>query len=115
MEVGFVDQCVESDAEPIEKIVDVVVEIHNLVDARIEICFHDQLIMFDMEIAEYLVMDNQFVEGDDLYVADMHISSVGSLVAGMVEDLDDTIDLCVPTMDLLVDFMFEDIVVASCD
>ena len=45
----------------------------------------------------------------------MHIASVDLLVADVVEDLYDTIDVCVPDVDLLVDFMFEDIVVASCD
>ena len=33
----------------------------------------------------------------------------------MVEDLHDTKDLCDPNVDLLVDFMFDDIVVAGCD
>ena len=70
MEVGFVDQCMESNANHIEKLVVVVVEIPNLVDARIEIGFHDQLVMYDMEIAKHLVVDNHVVEGDDTYVSD---------------------------------------------
>ena len=70
MEVGFVDQCVDSNVEPIEKLA---------------------------------------------YVADMDVDSVDSLVVDVVEDLHDTIDLCVLDVDLLVDFMFEDIVVAGCD
>ena len=55
MEVGSVDQCVESDVEPIEQLVDVVEKLPNLVD---EIGFHDQLVKSDMEIVEHLVMDN---------------------------------------------------------
>lgn len=35
MEVGFVDQCVEADAEPAEKLVDVSMELPNLVDVVI--------------------------------------------------------------------------------
>ena len=58
MEVGFVDQCVESNMEPIEKLVVVVAEIPNLFDARIEIGFHDQLVMYNLEITKHLVMDN---------------------------------------------------------
>lgn len=58
MEVGFVDQCVEFDAEPAEKLVVVAEELPNLIDARIEIGFHAQLVMSNMEIAEHLVMDN---------------------------------------------------------
>ena len=41
MEVGLVDQCVESNAEPVEKLVVVAAEIPNLVDIGIEIGFHD--------------------------------------------------------------------------
>ena len=110
-----VDQCVEFDAEPIEKLVVVSVEIPNLFDVGIEIGFHDQLVMFDMEIVEHLVMDNKVAEGDDSYVADMDVANVDSLVADVVEDLHDTIDLCIPNVDLLVDFMFEDIVIVGCD
>ena len=58
MEIGFVDQCVEFDVEPVKKLVDVAAEILNLVDAGIDIGFHDQLAMFDMEIIEPLVMEN---------------------------------------------------------
>ena len=65
-------------------------------------------------------MDNQVVEGGDPYVANMDVvgmavAGVDSLVVDVVEDLHDTIDMCVADVDLLVDFMFEDIVIASCD
>ena len=74
---------------------DVVEELPNLVD---EIGFHDQLVESDMEIVEHLVMDNQVVEGDDPYVADMDVvgmdvAGVHSLVVDVVEDLHDTTDL----------------------
>ena len=58
MEVGFVDQCVESNVEPIQQLVVVDVEIYNFVDVGIEIGFHDQLVISNMEIVEHLVMDN---------------------------------------------------------
>ena len=128
MEVGFVDQCVESDAEPIKQLVDVAEKLPNLVDVG----FHDQLVISDMEIVEHLVMDNQVAKGDDSYV-----DGVDSLVANVVEDLHDTTDLYVPDVDLLMvdmvedlhvslvvdlslhnadmDFMLEDIVVNGCD
>lgn len=137
MEVGFVDQCVEVDAEPMEKPVDVSMELPNLVDAVIEVGFHDQLVESDMEIVEHLVMDNQFDKGDDPYVGDMDVASVDSVVVDVVEDLHDTTDLYVPDVNLLVvdmvedfnvapivdlslhvgdmDFMFEDIVVVGSD
>ena len=94
MEVDFVDQCVESDVEPIEKPTDVVAKIPNLVDAGIEIGFYDQLVMSDMEIVECLVVDSQVVEGDDSYIVDMDVvgmvvTSVDSLVTDVVEDLHD--------------------------
>ena len=128
--------------EPVKKLVVVVVEIPNLVDVGIKVGFHDQLVMFDMEIAEHLVMDNQVVEVDDSYVADMDVfgmvvASVDSLVADVVEDLHDTADLYVSDVELLVvdmakdlhvsldvdlslhgvdmDFMFKNIVVIGCD
>ena len=53
MEVGF-DQCVESNAEPMEQLVDVAKDLPNLVD---EIGFHDQLVESNMDIEEHLVMD----------------------------------------------------------
>ena len=114
MEVGFVDQCVDSNVEPIEKLVDVTVEIPNLVDVGIEIDFHDQLVMSDMKIKEHLVMDNQVVEGDDPYVVDMDVvsmvvASVDSIVADVIEDLHDTVDLYVPDVELLVVNMAEDL------
>ena len=115
MEVCVVDQCVESDVESIEKLVDFVIEIPNLVNTRIKIGFHDQLVMSNMEIVEHLVVGNQLAKGDDSYVADIDIADVDSLVANVVEDLNDTADLCFPYVDLLVDFMFEDIVVVGCD
>ena len=88
--------------EPIEKPMDVAVEIPNLVDVWIEIGFHDQLVMSNMEIVEHLVM-----EGDDSYVADMDVSGVDSLVADVVEDLHDTADLYVHDVELLVVDMVE--------
>ena len=117
---------------------DVVEELPNLVD---EIGFHDYFVESDMENVEHLVMDNQVVE-DDPYVADMDVvgmdvAGVDSLVADVVEDLHDTTDLYVSDVELLVvdmaedlhvslvpnlslhvvdmDFIFEDIAVASCD
>ena len=105
----------ESNAEPIEQLANVVVEIPNVVDARIEIGFHDQLVMFNMEIAEHLVMDNQVAKGEDLYISDMDVVGVDSLVTDVVEDLHDIVDLCVLDVDLLVDFMFEDIILAGHD
>lgn len=44
MEVGFIDQFVESNVKPLEKLEVVVEDIHNLVDAGMEIGFHDQLV-----------------------------------------------------------------------
>ncbi len=38
-----------------------------------------------------------------------------SLVVDMVDDLHDIVDMCVPNVDLLVDFMFEDIFSFGCD
>ena len=140
MEVGFVDQCVEYDAEPIEKLVDVVVEIPNLVYVGIEIGFHDQLVTLTWKL--WSTWSYQVVEGDDPYVADMNVfcmdvAGVDSLVVDVVEDLHDTADLYVSDVELLVvdiakglhvsldenlslhfvdmDFMSKDIVVAGCD
>ena len=48
----------ESDAKPIEKLVDVAEELPNLIDFEIEIGFHDQLVMSNMEIAKHLVVDS---------------------------------------------------------
>lgn len=50
-EVGFVDQYVECDIEPIEWHVVFSQDILNLVDFGIEIGFHDHLVMSNMEIA----------------------------------------------------------------
>ena len=142
MEVGFVNQCVESDTEPVEQLVIVFEELPNLVDVVVEIGFHDQLVESNMEIVEHLVMDNQVAKGDDPYVGDMDVidmdvAGVDSLVVDVVEDLHDTTDLYVSDVDLLVvdmvedlhvapivdlslhvgdmDFMFEDIVVVGSD
>ena len=142
MEVGFVNQCVDSNAKPVEKLVDVVAEISNLVDVGIEIGLHDQLVMSNMEIAKHLVVVSQVAKGNDSYVADidvvgMVVAGVDSLVADVVEDLHDTVNLYVSDVELLVvemtedlhvslvtdlsldvtdmDFMFEDIFFASCD
>ncbi len=60
----------EYDAKLVEKPVVVVEEVPNIVDARMEIGFHDQLDGSDMEIAKHLVMDNQVVFGDELHVVD---------------------------------------------
>jgi hypothetical protein len=114
MEVGFVDQCVESDTEPLEQLVVVAEELPNLVDAVVEIGFHDQLVESDMEIVEHLVVDNQVAKGDDPYVGDMDVvdmdvAGVDSLVVDVVEDLHDTADLYVPDVDLLVVGMVEDL------
>ena len=48
-------------------------------------------------------------------VVGMAIASVDSLVANVIEDLHDIVDVCILDVDLLVDYMFEDIVISSCD
>lgn len=58
VEVGFVDQFGEFDGEPIEKLEVIDEDIPNLVDARMEIGFHDQLDGSNMEIVECLVVDD---------------------------------------------------------
>ena len=103
MEVGFVDQCVESDAEPMEQLVDVAEELPNVVD---EIGFHDQLVESNMEIVEHLVVDNQVV-------IDIDVAGVDSPVSNVIEDLHDTADLYVPNVELLVVDMAEDLMFLS--
>ena len=68
-EVGFVDQFVDLDAEPAEKLEVVAEDIPKLVDAGTEVGFHDQLVESDMETTEHLVMDDLVDVGGDLYVA----------------------------------------------
>ncbi len=69
-EDSFVDQFVEANAEPIEQL-DVVVEgILNIVDAGIQICFHDQLVESGIEIVEHLVLDDLVAISGALYVVD---------------------------------------------
>ena len=65
-EVGFFDQFVESNTEPIEEFV--AEDIPNLVDAELDIDFNDQLVGSDMEIVEHLVMDDPIAIGGDFYV-----------------------------------------------
>ena len=68
--VGFVDQFVESDIEPVEKIEVVAEDVPNLVDSRIEISFHDCLVESNMEIIEHSIMDDLVVVGGDLYIVE---------------------------------------------
>lgn len=144
-----------------------------------ETCFHDQLVLSDMEIVEHLVVDNQVVEGDDSYVVknlvvsneidggeslsyvgeglhivvdidvatevELDVIGVDLLVASVVEDLHDTMDLHIPNLPMVdidedlqiplsvdlglhvvelvlelhdvddMDFTFENIYITSCD
>ena len=54
------------DIELIEKLEVVAKDIPNLVDAGMDIDFYDQLVGFDMEIVENLVVDDPVVAGDEL-------------------------------------------------
>ena len=65
-EVGFVDQFVESDTKLVDKLEVVAEDIPNLVDARMDIGFHDQSIESDMEIEKHLVIDDLIVVGGEL-------------------------------------------------
>lgn len=172
-EVDFVDQFMESDVKPVEKLEAIAEDIPKFVDVGIEICFHDQLVESDIEIAEHLVVDNQVAIGDELHVAehlvvsneiigvvslacvdgDLHIAidvefdvaGMDSLVADLVLDLHDTVDLYIPDLHMFdmaedlhvllmgdlnlhvsdlvlelhdvanMEYMFEDIVVVGCD
>ena len=52
-EIGFVDQFMEPDTKPAEQLEVVAEDIPNLVDVGMEISFHDQLVMSNMEIEEH--------------------------------------------------------------
>ena len=82
VEVGFVDQFVESDTKLVEQLEVVVEDILNLVDARIEVGFHDQLVESDMDIAEHLVMDDLVVVGNDFYIVEHLV--VNNEIVGVV-------------------------------
>ena len=69
VEVGFVDQIVESDTKLVEQLEVVAKDIPNLVDVEMEVGFHDHLVGSDMEIVEHLVMDDPVAVGGYLYVA----------------------------------------------
>ncbi len=56
--------------ELVEKLEVFVENISNLVDARMEIGFHDYLVEFEMEIVEDLVMDDLVGVGDELCVVE---------------------------------------------
>ena len=60
----------ESNIEPVEKLRVISEDIPNLVDAGMEIGFHDQLVESDREIVEHLVMESLGVVSGDLYVAE---------------------------------------------
>ena len=89
-------------------VADVVEDLHDTADLYV---LDVELLVVDM--AEDLHVS--LVKNLSLHVVDMDFASVDSLVADVVEDLHDTTNLCVLDVDLLVDFMFEDIVVAGCD
>lgn len=58
----------EPNTELAERLEVVAKDIHNLVDARMEIDFHVHLVEFDMDIVEHLAMDDLVVVGGDLYI-----------------------------------------------
>ena len=108
VEVGFVDQFMESHTEPAKKLEVVTKDIPYLVDAEMDIGFHDQLVehlVMDDPIAvggelcaiEHLVVSNEIasvvslacVDGDLHVVADVELvlSGVDSLVIDVDEDL----------------------------
>ena len=77
VDVGFVDQFVESDTEPAEQLEVVAEYIPNLVDVGMDIGFHDQLV-------EHLVVDDPIVVGGELcatehLVVSNEIAGVASL------------------------------------
>ena len=108
VDVGFVDQFVESDIEPIEQLEVFAEDIPNLVDVGMDIGFHDQLVenlVVDDPIAvggelcatEHLVWSNEIagvaslacVDGDLHVVANVELvfAGVDSLVIDVDEDL----------------------------
>ena len=111
-EVSFFDQLMESNIELAEQ-QEVVEDIPNFVDDGTEVGFHVQLVKYDMEIAEHLVMDDLVAVGDELCIVehlfvsneivgvvsfafmdgDLHVAidlkffAIGSLVADVDEGL----------------------------
>ena len=82
VEVGFVDQFVESDTEPTEQ-PKVVKDIPNLVDAKMDIGFHDQLVESDMETTEHLVVNDLVAVGGELCIAEHGLACIdGDLHVG---------------------------------
>ena len=69
IEVGFVDQFVEFDTEPTKQ-PEVVKDIPNLVDAKMDIGFHDHLVESNMETTEHLVMNDPVAVGGELCIAE---------------------------------------------
>ena len=69
-EVGFADQFVELDGDPVEQLEVVAEVIPNLVDAGIEVGFHDQLVESDMETTKNLVMDDPVAVGGELCIVE---------------------------------------------
>ena len=72
LDVGF-DQFVESNVKLVEKLVVVAKiprltkEVPNLVEVEDVVYFHDQLVVFDIELVEHLVVDDQVTEdGEDI-------------------------------------------------
>ena len=102
----------ELDTKPIEQLEVVAKDIPNLIDARMDIRFHDQLVGFNMEIIEHLFMDDPIVVGDELYVAkhlfvsnqitsvvslacvdgDLHVASNVEFIVASVDSLFDEVD-----------------------
>ena len=73
----------ESNTKLVEQLEVVVEDIPNLVDVGIEVDFHDQMVEFDMEIVEHLVMDDLVVVGDELYFVEHLVVSheIGGVVS----------------------------------
>ena len=69
-EVGFANQSVEPDTKPAEQLEVVAEDIPNLVDVGMEVGFHDQLVEFDMETAEHLIMDDLVAVGGELCIVE---------------------------------------------
>ena len=69
-EDGFIDQFVEYNTKLAEQLEVVVEDIPNLADVETEVGFHNQLVKSDREITENLVMDDLFVVGDELCIAE---------------------------------------------
>lgn len=97
VEVGFVDQFIESDAKPAKQLEVVAKDIPNLFYAGMKCGFHDHLAESDMEIVEHLVVDNLVDVGGELHVVEHlfvrnEISSVMNL-ACVDGDLHITMDV----------------------